>query len=637
MSKLSNVLFLLPENDISTRCTVDPGLPYIPFHMISPTNQVSFKNKNLSDPTNIVSASLLTVSGNSYPITGSFSNGTVLTANSGSVSFASPSATASSLIVSGTEYPITGAATSGNVLSMGSSSVSFVSPTASSLKISGTTYPITGTAVDGTVLTANSGSLAFTSLPSTASSLIVNSATYPITGTAVDKSVLSINSGTLSFAVPGSYIKYVSALAPAGGNGTIGNPYTTITQAIDALALVTTMKYIFILPGSYSENIRLYPNTALIGSGLATTQLGGSIGYNIAATTNAGSVYFKDISVEQVALNTTSSSGITAAFYFQNVVATGPISMVSTQSNTTSMAVDNFVGTDISFNGNSFNIKRTNLSGTMNMTFFNNSSATQTIINLGQFVGGNTVPQLTLQECQMQSSIFLGSITLLRDPSSITAANYPFPGTVTADNFTKQQGLPIQFSDNSMILGIGTTTSNLNNLVNCVSIGTLSNIPGSSTNRTAIGYGATTTSNNQFAIGDTVTKMKASGLTGHSASTAMTYDAPTGLISFLSSNRDKKDNIDDLSIDLSGQLIDSISPKKYIWKENGSHAQGMIAEDISDIVDSLIEEYPCTLDLIAKDDSGKPVAINYLMFIPHMLNTIKDLRKRLATIEEQLP
>ena len=525
---LQNVLFNIPELGITTRTTVNQATPYVPYQLMSSTTTVGMSNKTITDPSNTVSASMITANG----------------------------------------VPI----------------------------------PITGTAANGTVLTVSGDHLAF--LPS---------------------------SGSPS----ASFIKYVSALASPGGDGSVSAPYQTIAAAISALSLVTTMKYIFVLPGTYAEIVSVYPNTAIIGSGLSCVQTL-AVNYNGGVTNFTGSVFFKDITIGAVTFNTTGTTGNTIAHSFNNVTTTGAMSITSAAANTATLTLNNFTGAAVTFTGTSFTINNAIFSGTVTNTFSGGSSATNVIAGTAAFIGTAANPTLTLQKCEILSGSYTGTMALVRDPYSVSVGNQPFPGTVIPNDTTKQQGLPIQINDTNVLLGINTVTTNLTGRTNCTVIGLNASVATSSVNRTAIGYGATASADNQFAISDTATAMKASGLVGHASATAITYNSGTGAISFLTSNRAKKDNIEDLPVSLSGNIIDLASPKRYNWKESGNAAPGLIAEDVSDMVDALLGTCPSVGDLIAKDADGKPVAINYLMFIPHLINTVKELRKQVSSLKEQM-
>lgn len=94
-----------------------------------------------------------------------------------------------------------------------------------------------------------------------------------------------------------------------------------------------------------------------------------------------------------------------------------------------------------------------------------------------------------------------------------------------------------------------------------------------------------------------------------------------------------KENITDLDIDLSLNLIDATEPKRFKYKNKEGIHYGMIAQEARELLDNLGEgeselEYPLGV--------GDTMAINYAEYIPPMINYIKYLRAELNSVKNEL-
>jgi parallel beta helix pectate lyase-like protein len=107
--------------------------------------------------------------------------------------------------------------------------------------------------------------------------------------------------GEWSEALPrGAPVRYVRAGAPAGGDGSIGAPFATIS---DAIAGATPGSVIAIGRGSFRENIALPPGVALIGACAAATTIAGVV------LARAGAGEIRDLAIAET---TTTGASIRA-------------------------------------------------------------------------------------------------------------------------------------------------------------------------------------------------------------------------------------------------------------------------------------------------------------------------------------
>jgi len=469
--------------------------------------------------------------------------------------------------------------------------------------------------------------------------LTVNGAQSKIIGTATTGQVLTYTPSGLEFITatgsgPKFAIKYVSSVAPPGGDGSITEPFNTIGAAIIATASNPDMKAICVLPGLYIEDIKIYPNTVLFGLGASSVQHSGSLfTYDPSVTNYTGSVYVKDMSIGQLTLDSSSVTGAIIDYTFENIT-TQSVSIVSNATSTSTVILR-----ESRITGN-LGLQTINTCNVQNMTIggfttaiISSSLVAKSCIFAGLSVTGTlSAPTVSITESHTGQCIFYGNMSLTRDAPSMFVSSRD-PGVMQAAVY---DGSFTQITDNTVVVGDGAV--NAFNLSNCTSVGAnVAGLNAGSIGRTALGYGATVIADNQVAFSDAAQSLKAAGLVGHASTTALTYNPATGVISFLSSSRANKTNIRSLSNDISGKLVDSLSPCEYTWKTTGSSAVGLIAEEVSDVCKLLSDTCPGINDLVTMASNKKDIiGVNYLSMIPHLINTIQDLRQRIAKIEASI-
>lgn len=470
-----------------------------------------------------------------------------------------------------------------------------------------------------------------------ATNLAVNGTIMPIIGAAANGEVLTVNGSSLEFLPPAGggasdFVKYVSSGNVSAGTGSIDDPFQTITAAVTAWGSEPGItKTIIVLPGEYSENVRLFPDTNLIGSGANVTRIMPtfSIAYSTEVSDYDGAINISDIQTDSIAFNNTTQTGTTASYYFSGLNC----------SNCTILSDDTTTESIVSIKDSTFS--------SLNADYAVGTIADVTATNIAMFIRTNA----SLTGLETQSMDLTGPV----DPDiaiiSITASN------IAAASFT--EGLDVVSDAVSQLnwsVGVRATVSpiNLNSrfvmdttsvfcgttvtgalITRCTAIGAdITGIGTESINRTGVGYGATLDADYQVAFSDQARMLKADGLIGHAAATNITYDTVTGRINYATSSAKNKEDITNLCPDRSGLLIDSIVPRKYRWKESGNYAPGLIAEEVEEIVDNL--DCESMQDLVARNAKGEVVTVNYTLFIPHLINCIKDLRERIVMLERKL-
>lgn len=468
-----------------------------------------------------------------------------------------------------------------------------------------------------------------------ATNLAVNGTIMPIVGTAVNGEVLTVNNGTLEFLpVSGSsstFIKYVSAANPVAGDGSINNPYKTITAAITALGSGPEIKTIYVLPGNYSENVELYPNTVLIGSGINTTRIMPTftMRYSTEVSVYEGAINVSNMTVTDIAFDTTTDTVSTATYNFTDV-----------SSQTCTLASDNTATNNIGFfqncNMTTFNadlfVGAFNIFVAANAGITIRSDCSFNAVNINALtLTGPLDPDIStirITISNISAATFIEGLAVLIDATSLIEASIDIRASVEPINLAAK----ILLDKTSTFVGTNVTGTLISR---STAIGAdIIGIASESINRTGLGYGATLDADYQVAFADGARMLKASGLIGHAAATNVTYDTVTGRINYATSSAKNKEEIEALCPDRSGLLIDSIVPRKYRWKESGKYAPGLIAEEVAEIVDNI--DCESMQDLIARNASGEVVTVNYTLFVPHLINCIKDLRDRVSALEKML-
>lgn len=469
-----------------------------------------------------------------------------------------------------------------------------------------------------------------------ATNLVVAGTAMPIIGTASAGEVLTVNGGNLEFlpAAGGSasdFVKYVSSENASAGIGTIDNPFQTITAAVTALGSEPgVVKTIIILPGQYSENVELYPDTILVGSGVNVTRIMPTftIRYSTEVSDYTGTVNMSNLSAETISFNNTTQLNCTATYYFDNISC----------SNCTILSDDTTTESIISVKNCTFGSFNADCAiGTIadiittNMAVFVRTNASITGLETQSMdLTGPVDPDVALiniTSSNIASASFIEGLDVSSDAVSQLNWSVGVRATVSPINLNSR------FVMDTTSVFCGTTITGAL-ITRCTAIGAgITGIGTESINRTGVGYGATIDADYQLAFSDQTRMLKASGLIGHAAATNITYDTVTGRINYATSSAKNKEDITVLCPDRSGLLIDSVVPRKYRWKNTNNYAPGLIAEEIEEIVDNI--DCESMQDLVARNADGEVVTVNYTLFIPHLINCIKDLRERVTQLEKK--
>lgn len=457
------------------------------------------------------------------------------------------------------------------------------------------------------------------------SGLLVNGSYKPITGTATSGTVLTYSGGNLSF-LPASgsggasVIKYVSYQGAPGGDGSLSNPYQTISEALFNLLPVSEMKTIYVLPGIYNESFSVRPNTVIIGAGPETQISPGNI---ISINTNGsltGKYSFQNITLPDLFLEFIIEANTMELS--MNGVTANSLNISSDMTSSVTMNLDDCTIPNISVSGNYLNCIDCSVS--QNMTVNVQNACTLNRLNIGNLSVVTTFsPTITLLMTKSGACTFNGPFTVLRDAISNSVSVFSNGATETKSNDSSM----FQMSTDNVLVG---SSYPLTNLSRSSILGANASGFSSGTNRTAIGYGASVISDNQVAFSDTATTLKASGLNGHSAATSITYNAATGVINYMSSSGINKKNIQDLCPKKTAELIDMLCPRRYSWKHDNSESSGLIAEEVEQIVARLNSRDMNSL--VARDKDGKAISVNYILLIPYLLKHVQTLRDEIVKL-----
>jgi hypothetical protein len=84
-----------------------------------------------------------------------------------------------------------------------------------------------------------------------------------------------------------------------------------------------------------------------------------------------------------------------------------------------------------------------------------------------------------------------------------------------------------------------------------------------------------------------------------------------------------KDNVTPIAN--AGQVVDGLEGVGYDWKDGSGHAYGMIAQAVEQILPEAV---------VTNEEGVK--SVNYLMVLPFLLETVKELRRDIAEIKAQI-
>ena len=101
-----------------------------------------------------------------------------------------------------------------------------------------------------------------------------------------------------------------------------------------------------------------------------------------------------------------------------------------------------------------------------------------------------------------------------------------------------------------------------------------------------------------------------------------------------------KEDIEPLDVDLSKNLIDATRPKRFRFKNTDGIHYGVTAQDMREILDNIGEtdsELEHSMGL-SEEKTGldDERMVEYLEFIPHLINYVKDLRAEVVALKEEV-
>ena len=101
-----------------------------------------------------------------------------------------------------------------------------------------------------------------------------------------------------------------------------------------------------------------------------------------------------------------------------------------------------------------------------------------------------------------------------------------------------------------------------------------------------------------------------------------------------------KEDIEPLDVDLSKNLIDATRPKRFKFKNTDGIHYGVTAQDMREILDNIGEtdsELEHSMGL-SEEKTGldDERMVEYLEFIPHLINYVKDLRAEVVSLKEEV-
>lgn len=103
-------------------------------------------------------------------------------------------------------------------------------------------------------------------------------------------------------------------------------------------------------------------------------------------------------------------------------------------------------------------------------------------------------------------------------------------------------------------------------------------------------------------------------------------------VTWNTSDRKVKEEIEPLDIQLSKELIDNTEPKKFKYKGADGKHYGMIAQDVREVLDELGEEDSRLEHEMANDQR----TIDYQEYIPHLINYVKELKSEINELKTEL-
>ena len=116
--------------------------------------------------------------------------------------------------------------------------------------------------------------------------------------------------------------------------------------------------------------------------------------------------------------------------------------------------------------------------------------------------------------------------------------------------------------------------------------------------------------------------------TANTSSAKLYYNSSSGILSAtafntLSDERLKENVMPLFDINTSLEIIDSLNPVSFTWKDSGIKSYGFIAQELEQVIPEAIE-------------NGEYKSVNYSMIIPFLVDSIRELTQQLKIVKEKL-
>ena len=105
--------------------------------------------------------------------------------------------------------------------------------------------------------------------------------------------------------------------------------------------------------------------------------------------------------------------------------------------------------------------------------------------------------------------------------------------------------------------------------------------------------------------------------------------------SFLSvSDEREKEHIYEISESLN--KITDLRPTKFTWKETQKEDVGFIAQEVEEIIPEVVETTKGFIDIDNEKQPEERKTISYPKLVPYLVDTIKELTKRIEELEKKV-
>lgn len=435
-----------------------------------------------------------------------------------------------------------------------------------------------------------------------------------VTGTPIAGQVLTAQTNsTATWRTPEvsgtTCIIYVSILGTSSGDGNVGNPYSTIGEAISANR--DTEVTIMVLPGTYPEYIYVTAGMTIIGT--PNTNIYGI--YNDETSSFEGNVTIIGCNFS----DTTTFDMTTALANLNLFMYDCTVNTLNTNGCPLSLVNCRVIDLLECRNGNIY-IRGSNVNSY-------NAFSTAEIYN--SYVLDMTIQygaETTLKTAG--TTVVNGTVT----SASIGSLDIDHLASITTNDFTLfkpvNHGKVNISGSNIGIASTSTTFTDPDGYTNedCIIIGNNSTISSSIDNSIAIGSNVSIAESNTVAFPDTINKFILKGLESSAGGSTIVFNPTTGRLSYATSSRNEKKDIKSHDLNKSVDIVNTLEVNTFTWKRDDTSDVGFIAEDVAEV----------DRTLVAEDEEGKIRGINHVRLFPHIIATLQHMQKRIDSLEEQL-